>query len=445
MGRAVASIIAGTLLAFAVSIAAYIHARDRQGPSLSGSQTAPTVSEEIAASGPEPAIAAAAAPMAAIEDQGQVVAAVAYEEPASPGMIRQTAGPIESTVDGFKEGVGKLTQALTPKPTVTPAPDPTSLATKTKPTPDLFLSMARLQEESGNTEAAEQYYQQSLRALPGHTGTLLAYAAFKDRQGQAQEALQWYKKAAKAHPNEASVHNDMGLFYARHGLNKEAMASYARAVELQPKKPLYRNNLAILLVDSGQTEQALEQLRAVYPEADACYNLGFLLQKKGAKDKAIDYFARAIAINPRMNKAIAWLNYLQGQPGKEVPQVARQFSAAGNGSGVQGRSLPGAPAESQAPAWSPKGGATYEGRAPSPRPSPSEPRPLPTPTADPGMLPSQGPAPGARPLPPVSGGWPAHRDEIHQDLRQIRPVQHQSDEEPVDAPLPTATPRPYTR
>ncbi len=259
----------------------------------------------------------------ASEEAGRVLPALAWEEAGSGPPIVQTAGILDKPVEAVKHGVNKVSEAIVPTTPVTPPEDPTLLSTKTKATPELYLSLAQYQEELGKPAAAEQSYQQALRLAPKHVGAHLAYARFKDRRGQTQEALQCYQKAARLLPNEAALFNDMGLLYARHGANNEALAAYSRAIELQPRRSLYRNNMAVLLVDMERTDQAMGHLMSVYPAADACYKLGYLLQKKGQTRQAMSMFSRALVLCPSMTEARLWLNHLEATT-EGAPQVARR-------------------------------------------------------------------------------------------------------------------------
>lgn len=257
-------------------------------------------------------------------DGSMVLAAVGYEEGADSGSIRQVSWTladspmVRSISSTFKNGANKLSQALTPRSPVKPADDPTSLATKAKPTPELYLSVARLSEESRNYSAAEHYYQEALKLWPHHLGALLAYARMKDRQGRLDEAIQLYQQAAKAHPEQSSVFNDLGLCLARRNKLPESIAALNRAIQLQPDQPLYRNNIATVLVEMGDVEAAFSHLAAVNRRAIAYYNVGYLLQKKGQSQAAASLFTKALEEDPSLTEATVWLGKLSGPAAPEV-------------------------------------------------------------------------------------------------------------------------------
>lgn len=231
----------------------------------------------------------------------------------TPVPIRLTAELLKEPGEAVKKGVNRLAQAVAPTPPTEPASDPTSLRTKAKASPELYIAAAQVHESAGRLAQAENAFQQAFRLAPRHLPTHLAYARFKDRQHQSREALEVYLRLAAEYPNEATVFNDLGMYYARRGMHQEAIAAFERAVQLQPKRPLYRNNLAVVLIQNDSLEPALAQLLAVYTEPEACYKLGYLLQKKGDQQRALEYFGQALQLNPGMLEARQWYEHLQRQ------------------------------------------------------------------------------------------------------------------------------------
>lgn len=349
----------------------------------------------------------------------------AFPEEEGPSAIRLTAGVVANSAEAVKQGVNKVSEALAPAPPVAEVENGATLATKAKPTPELFLAMARFYEQTGKPDQAEQAYRQALKLAPMHVVAALNYARFKDRQGLAREALEAYQTAVKLHPKEASVFNDLGLFYARQGKTEESLAAFERAVQLQPKKPLYRNNVGALLVDMNRPEKALLHLSAVYGEAEAHYKLGYLLQKKGQTREAAYSFAKALQINPSMSEARVWLRHLQGGPPPQA-EVARR---------VIPESQPGpGPAASSPP-------------HPSVMPRDDGPPVASGPRAGPRSATGEREPPQVRPLPPLVKRLPSPHDENRAKPAEVRPSDRPplpDDIEPEsaapDPPLPEGTP-----
>lgn len=232
-----------------------------------------------------------------------------------------SSAPRSSFTDSISSGMSKFGQAVTPKPTKT-SDDPVSLQSKGKPGVDLYVAVARLYEESGRLEEAEAQYKRGLKEAPTDLRVLIGYARLKDRMNDPQEALRIYKQAAQAHPQEPSVFNNMAVHYARSGMLRDAADSLGKAVQLRPKEPKYRNNMATLLVELGRTQEALEQLRAVYDDSVAHYNLGYLLNKKGQTQAASQEFTAALRINPSMAAARQWLERINSTAARNAPPAS---------------------------------------------------------------------------------------------------------------------------
>jgi tetratricopeptide (TPR) repeat protein len=221
-----------------------------------------------------------------------------------------TAKP--SVTDSIKQGFNKAGSYFTPKPSTRtpPTDDAVTLNSKSKPGPELYAAIARLNEESGKYMEAEQYYQMALKENSDNLAVLLGYARFQENQGRLNEALALYQKAIKTHPKDPIVYNNMGLCLSRRGKLNEAATALGQAVQLDPRNPLYRNNLATMLVDQNRLSEAFANLRAVHGDAGAYYNMGYLLNKKGKTDEAERNFAQALLVDPKMAAAQKWLNYL---------------------------------------------------------------------------------------------------------------------------------------
>jgi Tfp pilus assembly protein PilF len=221
---------------------------------------------------------------------------------------------MQSISNDIKSGADKISQAITPKPTVTPADDPISLNSKAKPGVELYVAVARLNEEQGHLPEAEAEYKKAYKESSTDLRVLLGYARLKDRLGQREEALKLYKEAVKAHPDDASVYNNLGIHYARCHSLRDSVAAMQKAIQLQPREFKYRNNLATVYVQMGKPQEAFTQLLAVHDEAAAHYNLGFLLVKNNQPQPAAQQFILTLRVNPNLVQARQWLERLNVHP-----------------------------------------------------------------------------------------------------------------------------------
>jgi hypothetical protein len=102
----------------------------------------------------------------------------------------------------------------------------------------------------------------------------------------------------------------MAGHYAHRGMLREATAAMEKAIRLRPKEPRYRTNLAALLVAAGRNGEAFDQLRTVYDEPIAHYDLGYLLNRQGQKQAAVQQFSIALQLNPGLVYARQYLDRL---------------------------------------------------------------------------------------------------------------------------------------
>jgi Tfp pilus assembly protein PilF len=237
-----------------------------------------------------------------------------------------TDNPISNAVSAtFEKGV----DALTPAPKFESTHDSLSLANKTKPNADLYVTMARMQEGAGDFAQAATLYRKALTYDAKSLDALVGLAHLRDRQDQLEQATKQYEQALRHHENIASLHNDLGLCFARRGMLEQSVKSLNRAIEIEPTKALYRNNVATVLTELNRTDEAYRHLAAAHGPAKAHYNLGYLLHQRGDEQGAASHFAQALDADPSMQSAQAWLARLSppvqaGPSTVEQPRVTRQ-------------------------------------------------------------------------------------------------------------------------
>jgi tetratricopeptide (TPR) repeat protein len=191
--------------------------------------------------------------------------------------------------------------------------DPISLGFASgPPTPELYLSMAVMSDQSGNIEHARSMYQRVLSMQPNHLDAMLGLARLEDREGHMDAALRIYQQAVAIHPQSAKALNDLALCHARNGQLDRSRQLLEQAVRLQPEKALYRNNIAKVLIEMNRVDEALAHLAVVHPPAVAQYNMGVLLNDRGQKQEAIQFLMAATHIDPQWQDARKLLADLQG-------------------------------------------------------------------------------------------------------------------------------------
>jgi len=212
-----------------------------------------------------------------------------------------------------------LVGPATPK---TKLPDPLELGVDSGPPgAELYIAMAKMSDQGGNSAQARNLYHRALTMQPKHLEGMLALARLEDRAGQLDAALHYYLQAVKMHSQSAKALNDLSLCFARRGQLQEALAPLQQAIRLQPGKQLYRNNIAKLLTELNQLDGALHHLSAVHAPAIAQYNMGYLLNERGRSQEAIRFLAGAVQVDPSLAAAHDLLAELSG-PAQHMAQAS---------------------------------------------------------------------------------------------------------------------------
>jgi Flp pilus assembly protein TadD len=110
-----------------------------------------------------------------------------------------------------------------------------------------YLSMrGALENQRGNTRAAENYLKLAFDNNPGNT-TLIALAQQKGRSGDAEGERNLYQQWLEDHPADSTIHGALGANYAAIGDVPRATSHLEQAIALNPDNWPPLNNLAWLL------------------------------------------------------------------------------------------------------------------------------------------------------------------------------------------------------
>ena len=215
----------------------------------------------------------------------------------------------------------KVTNVMTGKPANQPAApskpevqtklDPISLGFASgPPNADLYLSMAKMSDQGGNSSHARSMYHRALTIDSNNLDGMLALARLEDREGQLDAALHYYRQAVQMHPKSAQALNDLSLCFARRGQLNDALAPLEQAIRLEPNKALYRNNISKVLIELNQLNVAMQHQSAVQTPAVAQYNIGVLLHQRGRDTEAVQFLAGANQADPSLAAASTLLAQL---------------------------------------------------------------------------------------------------------------------------------------
>lgn len=165
------------------------------------------------------------------------------------------------------------------------------------------LAQAESLAGAGKLDDARKIYQQLIVDFPQAPLPLHSLALVADRQRKHREAQTLYVQALQMRPREAEWLNDLGWSYYLDGQLEKAESALNKAVALAPSKPRYHNNLGLVLGHLRRYPQALEEFRRAGSEADAQYNLAFVLTSQDDVAGAKRCFQLALAADPSYSRA----------------------------------------------------------------------------------------------------------------------------------------------
>lgn len=132
------------------------------------------------------------------------------------------------------------------------------------------------------------------------------------RDGKETEAIERLEKALEYDSRNVDARWALAIAYSRLNENREADRHYRQAIDVQDR-PEIRNSYAVFLCQQGRVEEALSNFEHAaddprYPEPAAVLtNAGLCLDRAGDRDRAEDYFRRALALDEGHRPTLAAL------------------------------------------------------------------------------------------------------------------------------------------
>jgi len=110
----------------------------------------------------------------------------------------------------------------------------------------------------GDYAAALRAYDKGLKHLSTHVGLLYGKGVALRRLGRDDEALACYREVIEHHPRHYRSHYNIGMILRDRGDLGQAEREFLRAVEIQPNYVKAHANLAILYDKLGARDKAIE-------------------------------------------------------------------------------------------------------------------------------------------------------------------------------------------
>lgn len=125
------------------------------------------------------------------------------------------------------------------------------------------------------------------------------------RAGSPLDARIWsLLEQLRVNPENPQLHNELGTLLLSKGFPNDAEREFLRAIRADSRLYPAWYNLGLVRFAKGDDGGALRafretvNLRPGHPAAH--FQLGLLYEKRGQTDRAIDHYARSLAINPSM-------------------------------------------------------------------------------------------------------------------------------------------------
>ena len=122
-----------------------------------------------------------------------------------------------------------------------------------------------------------------------------------------------------------------GRLLARLGRRRPAIAAYEAALVRAPQDPRVLRALGYLYGEEGDfrtAEDYLTKAIALAPDAVSWFNLGYLRERRGRIEEAIEAFREAVRLDPQLDRAWYGLGLSEARLGRHAAAVAALEQAA---------------------------------------------------------------------------------------------------------------------
>ncbi len=164
----------------------------------------------------------------------------------------------------------------------------------------LVMAWTTIGQRTGSKSAYEsaQTLLKKMSDRPDPTGDLaFMLASINEQMGESAAAEAGYRQVLAEHPNHSSAQNDLAYFLLVHNKNlQEAESLVKKALATEPKNPSYYDTLARIQAKQGDVKSALstfDQALELDPNSiEALIGKASTLQANGKKDEATRLLAR---------------------------------------------------------------------------------------------------------------------------------------------------------
>jgi eukaryotic-like serine/threonine-protein kinase len=163
------------------------------------------------------------------------------------------------------------------------------------------LAGGRLNQATGKYQKALEDYNRVQELEPRNIDALLQIASVYFRADMPDKAIIAYQKAIELDPGYYRPHEEMGSFHYFRGEYREAVEQFKLAIDRAPGRAIAYSDLGATLMDIGEyssAETSLLQSLKLRETAPALNNMGAVRAYQHRDAEAVDYYQRAIRMNP---------------------------------------------------------------------------------------------------------------------------------------------------
>jgi len=163
------------------------------------------------------------------------------------------------------------------------------------------LAAGLLNQTAGQYEKALEDYRRALDLEPRNIDAFLGIAGAYDKLDMPEKAVEAFNRAINLDPAYYWPYQLQGVFFYYRGRYPEAAEQFQRVIERAPGMFKPYSNLGATLMDLGkydEAEQALMQSLKLQETAAALNNVGAIRAYQKRDAEAIEYYERAVAMDP---------------------------------------------------------------------------------------------------------------------------------------------------
>jgi tetratricopeptide (TPR) repeat protein len=174
---------------------------------------------------------------------------------------------------------------------------------------------------------------------PKNIDAVLGLARIDLASGMTYEAEQGFLKALRLDPNSPVALHALGQFYASQERWPEAVEMLNKSMLAAPAERQFRYDLAVAMVRVGDINGAMPHFIRTVGDAEAHYNVGYILQQEGRLAEAEQQMLLAVTKKPDMHEAQVWLDEIRRAQESTYTAHAQSVPAAQSGIQPAGHQL----------------------------------------------------------------------------------------------------------